>query len=76
MSADDFEDLLDALGLDAESFSAADTNRDGKLELREVQQAVKKAYTILESMDLSGACTMLVSLSVQLATLTAVLSHV
>eukprot|EP00930_Biecheleria_cincta_P085071 TRINITY_DN74496_c0_g1_i1.p1 TRINITY_DN74496_c0_g1~~TRINITY_DN74496_c0_g1_i1.p1 ORF type:complete len:797 (-),score=118.99 TRINITY_DN74496_c0_g1_i1:84-2474(-) len=76
MTADDFKDLLDALGLDDASFSGADTNGDGKLELHEVQQAVKQGYVDQESMDLNGAYTRLSSSMVQLATLAAVLSHV
>lgn len=75
ISADAFKDLLDTLGLEDESFSAADTDGDGKLGLREVQQAIKKGYISLESMDLNGGCTLLASLIVQLAMLTVVLSH-
>jgi len=79
MTAGDFKDLLDALGLDESSdtdtFSGADTNGDGKLELQEVQQALKERVGWIENNDLSGACTRMLSLIVQLVTLAAVLGH-
>lgn len=79
MTAGDFKDLLDALGLDESSdtdtFSGADTNGDGKLELQEVQQALKERVGWIENNDLSGAFTRMLSLIVQLVTLAAVLGH-
>jgi len=80
MTAGDFKDFLDTLGFDVssylDSFKNADSNGDGKLELREVQQAVKERVGGEANNDLSGACTRLLSWAVQLAALAAVMSHV